>query len=109
MYLNVRDNINDNPYYSFYVIKQGDTLYKISENYKVNPKLVAELNGLDIDEYIYPNQTILIPKKGVQFYITKNDDTLKEVSKIFDVEEYALVNQNKRIYLLPGQMIFYKE
>ena len=109
MYLNVRDNINDNPYYSFYVIKQGDTLYKISENYIVNPKLVAELNGLDIDEYIYPNQTILIPKKGVQFYITKNDDTLKEVSKIFDVEEYALVNQNKGIYLLPGQMIFYKE
>ena len=52
---------------------------------------------------------LLIPKKGVQFYITKDDDTLRDVSKIFNVSEDNIVKQNKSIYLLPGQMIFYKD
>ena len=99
----------DNPFYSVYTIQSGDTLYQISRKFDVNPKLLAELNGLKYDEYIYPSQTILIPKKGVQFYITKEDDTLETVSNVFGVREVDLVNQNRTIYLLPGQMIYYKE
>ena len=75
----------------------------------VNPKLVAELNGLEVDEYIYPKQTLIIPKKGIQYYITKEDDTLKQVSNVFGTDEKSVVEQNKSIYLLPGQMIFYRE
>ena len=99
----------DTPYYSYYNIKSGDSLYKIAKEFDMNPKLIAELNGLKIDEYIYPNQTLKIPKKGVQYYITKDNDTLAEVSKIFDKKESDIVIQNKTIYLLPGQFIFYKE
>ena len=99
----------ETPYYSVYVVTGGDTLYKISRKFNVNPKLLAELNGLKMDEYIYPNQVLLIPKKGVQFYITKEDDTLVEVSKIFDTSVSDVILQNKSIYLLPGQMIFYKD
>ncbi len=71
--------------------------------------MVSELNGLKTDEYIYPKQTLIIPKKGIQYYITKDDDTLKTVSNVFNAKESDLVSQNKSIYLLPGQMIFYKE
>lgn len=99
----------DTPYYTYYTVEQGDTLYQISRKFNVNPKLVAELNGLKIDEYIYPKQTLIIPKKGIQYYITKDDDTLKTVSNIFNAKETDIVNQNKSIYLLPGQMIFYRE
>ena len=98
----------ESPYYNLYEIKKGDTLYQISKNYNVNTKLIAELNGLKIDDYIYEGQTILVPKKNVSYYITKPSDTLKLVSEIFDVKEQELVNQNKTIYLLPEQMIFYK-
>ena len=35
-------------------------------------------------------------------------DTLYTVSKIFNVSEKDLVDQNKTIYLLPEQMIYYK-
>ena len=52
---------------------------------------------------------MIIPKKGIQYYITKDDDTLKTVSNIFNAKENDIVSQNKSIYLLPGQMIFYKE
>lgn len=101
--------VMDTEYYTYYTINKGDTLYSISKNFNVNPKLVSELNGLKVDEYIYPGQTLIIPKKGIQYYITKEDDTLKVVSQIFGIEEEKIVNQNKTIYLLPGQMIFYRD
>lgn len=99
----------DTPFYSYYIIKTGDTLYKIAREFDMNPKLIAELNGLKLDDYIYPNETLKIPKKGVQYYITKDDDTLKEVSKIFGKSQNDIISQNETIYLLPQQMIFYKE
>lgn len=107
--MNYNRQVLDTPYYTYYVIKSGDTLYKIAKDYNLNPKLIAELNGLKYDEYIYPNQTIILPKKGVQYYITKEGDTLKSVVNIFGANKEELVNQNETIYLLDGQMIFYKE
>lgn len=101
--------IMDTEYYTYYTVNKGDTLYSISKKFNVNPKLVSELNGLKTDEYIYPNQTLIIPKKGIQYYITKEDDTLKMVAKIFNAKEEDITKQNKTIYLLPGQMIFYRE
>ena len=100
--------IMDTEYYTYYTVTKGDTLYSISKKFNVNPKLVSELNGVKQDEYIYPNQTLIIPNKGIQYYITKDDDTLNVVSKIFDANMEDIVKQNKTIYLLPGQMIFYK-
>ncbi len=99
----------ENPYYSLYEIKKGDSLYKISKEYNVNTKLLAELNGLNIDDYIYPEQILLIPKKDVSYYITKDGDTLYSISNIFDTKEINIISQNKTIYLLPGQMIFFKK
>lgn len=101
--------VMDTEYYTYYTVNKGDTLYGISKKFNVNPKLVSELNGLKVDEYIYPNQTLIIPKKGVQYYITKEDDTLKMVSNLFGAKESEVATQNKTIYLLPGQMIFYRE
>lgn len=98
----------ESPFYSIYEIKKGDTLYKISKENNVNTSLLAELNGLDLEDYIYPGQSILIPKKNVSYYITKDGDTLFNVSKVFEVNEKDLINQNKTIYLLPGQMIYFR-
>ncbi len=102
------ENIVYSPFYDSYEIKKGDTLYQISKDYNVNTKLLAELNGLNIDYYIYPGQTILVPKKNVSYYITKEGDTLKGISEIFNVKENDIINSNDTIYLTPGQMIYYK-
>lgn len=99
----------ESPYYNIYEIKKGDTLYKISKEFNINTKLLAELNGLEIDDYIYPGQLVLIPKKDVSYYITKEADTLKIVSDIFGVKENDIISSNKTIYLMPGQMIYYKK
>lgn len=98
----------DNKVYTTYEIKKGDTLYQISKDYNVNTKLLAEINGLNLDDYIYPGQVILVPRKNVSYYITKEGDTLRNVSKIFDVSEDDLIEQNETIYLQSGQIIYYK-
>ena len=98
----------ESPFYKAYEIKKGDTLYQISKDNNVNTKLLAELNGLNLQDYIYPGQTLLIPKKDVSYYITKEGDTLKSVSELFDIDINDIINQNKTIYLQPGQMIYYK-
>ena len=99
----------ESPYYFIYEIKKGDSLYKISKEFNVNTKLLSELNGLNLDDYIYPGQMILVPKKDVSYYITKDGDTLKLVSNIFGVKEEDIVKDNETIYLLPEQKIYYKK
>ena len=101
--------MEDALFYYTYEIKNGDTLYDISKKYNVNTKLLAELNGLNIDDYIYSGQLLLIPKKSVSYYITKEGDSLKSVSDIFDISEEEIINENKTIYLQPGQMIYHKK
>lgn len=98
----------ESPFYTYYEIKKGDTLYKIAKDFNMNPKLIAELNGFEIDDYIYPGQTLLIPKKEVSYYITKEGDTLNTIANIFDNKVEEIIKQNETIYILPGQMIYYK-
>ena len=52
---------------------------------------------------------LLIPKKDVSYYITKDGDTLDIVSKIFDTSVENIILSNKTIYLMPEQMIYYKK
>ena len=99
----------ESPYYIVYEIKKGDTLYKISKDFNVNTKLLSELNGLELSDYIYPGQMLLVPKKDVSYYITKDGDTLNIVSNIFGIKEEDIVKANKTIYLMPEQMIYYKK
>ena len=57
--------LNDNStYFTYYTIESGDNLYEIARKYNINPKLLAAINGIKDNEYIYPNQELLIPKSG---------------------------------------------
>ena len=99
---------NFESYFNIYTIESGDTLYEIARKYNINPTLLASINGLDMNDYIYPNQEILIPKSGYSYYITDEGDTLDTVSDTFMIEKKQLLEQNKTIYLLPGQVLIAK-
>lgn len=101
-------NQNDEIYYEYYTIKRGDNLYQIAKSYNVNPSLLAALNGLDLNEFIYPNQIIMVPKKDFSYYITKDGDTLSLVAKTFETTENDLIKNNRTIYLREGQLIVNK-
>ncbi len=95
-------------YFLYYTIEKGDSIYKIARRYNINPELLAGLNGLDMEDYIYPGQEILIPKAEYSYYITKEGDTLNIVSKMFQISKERLLNQNPTIYLQEGQILVNK-
>ncbi len=91
-----------------YTVKQGDTIYSISKNYNVDPNMILKMNGLNKDDYIYPNQQIMIPNTNYNFYITEKGDTLTKVSDALGKSISEIVNSNEMIYLEPDQMIIYR-
>lgn len=95
-------------YFDYYTIKKGDSLYKIASKYGVSDKLLALINGLEMEDYIYPDQVIAVPKNGVKYYVVENDDTIIKISDKLNISVYDLLNQNNNLYLLPEQFIVYK-
>lgn len=95
-------------YFEYYTIEKGDNLYRIALKYNVNPELLSNLNGLNMSDYIYPGQELLIPKAGYSYYITTEGDTLEIVANRFKNSKEAIIDQNETIYLLPGQMLVNK-
>lgn len=96
-------------YFDYYTVIKGDTLYKIATDNLINPTLLAELNGINIDDYIYPNQVLLIPKAGSIIYFTAEGDTLSGIANGLNISEEELIKQNSKIYLQPEQLIVYKK
>lgn len=97
-----------NEYFDYYTIQKGDNLYQIAKKYDVNPDLLAVLNGLDTNDYIYPNQIIMIPKKEYSYYITKEGDTLSTVASTFNTTVSNLLKYNPTIYLRESQLMVNK-
>ena len=94
--------------FDYYVVKKGDTLYSIAEKENITVDLIAGINGINPTEYIYENQTILIPKQGVELYITKDGDTIDTISEHFSAPSVDVIYSNNDIYLMPGQLIIYR-
>lgn len=92
-----------------YMVKTGDTIIEIARQNGLDYRQLLSLNGLDKDQYIYPNQEILIPNRNVYFWITGTEDTLEEVASKLGANSSAIVDQNKSIYLKPEQLIVYKK
>ena len=95
-------------YFDYYVIEKGDNLYQISLKYNINPELLASINGLEMDDYIYPGQELLIPKSGYSYYITTLGDTLDIVANRFKISKNDLLKDNETIYLIPDQLLVNK-
>lgn len=94
--------------FMYYTIQKGDTLYNIAKEHNISVNDLAEINGIENANYIYPNERILVPKEGVYAYITKENDTITNVAKLLGVSLDDILSFNKRIYLLPDQLIAYK-
>ena len=95
--------------YWYYTVKKGDSPYQIAKQYKVDYQMLLALNGLDENDYIYPNQSLLIPKDGVRIYVTHDDDTIRGVMESNHVYFDELLKENENIYLKAEQFIVFRE
>ena len=99
---------NQNEMYFKYVVKSGDTLYAIANKYNVPLDTLVLLNGLEKNEYIYPNQELMVPGNNINVYVTK-EETLNDVLNKLNIGLDDLVGENDNIYLAPDQLIVYKK
>lgn len=95
--------------FDYYTVEENDTLYKIASKYGTDVNTLAQINGLNVNEYIYPNQSLLVPKRDVLTYITKGGDTIESVLDYFKTDLNGLVYNNNNIYLLPEQLLVYRK
>ena len=98
----------NNDIYEIYTIQKGDTIYGISKQYNINPELLSLVNGLNMNDYIYDGQKIMIPKSGYSYYLTKSGDNLNNVLNLFNVGYNDFSIMNKDILLEEGQLFAYK-
>ena len=100
---------NNSDLFQTYIVKPKDSLYQIAKEYGVNKDDLAAINGIKVDDFLYPNQQIMIPTKGTLVYVTKDGDTASLVVDNFNTDYNKLFSQNKSIYLNKDQLIIFKE
>lgn len=94
--------------FTYHIVVRGDNLYQISRMYNISLEDLITINGLENGEYIFPGQKILVPKEGVNAYITKEGDTLINIAENLGLTPEDILIYNRRIYLLPEQLIAYR-
>lgn len=87
-----------------YVVKPGDTLYKIANMYGISVEDIILYNKMQTTT-IYPNQIIFIPTCNK--YYTKPGDTLSIISERNGISVDCLMKNNcvKDLYLKENQAI----
>lgn len=76
-----------------YVVKSGDSLYKIAQTFDVNINSLASINGLSLETPLVIGQALLIPKMGT-FYTVKEGDTLFKIGRMFNVNYETIAKAN---------------
>lgn len=94
-----------------YVVKKGDSLYKIAKEYNVTVDQLLKANGLT-NALIYPNQVLVVPLNNngsIYFveYVVKENDTLEKIASMYNVTLNDLKNYNnlEKLYLVDDQVL----
>ena len=94
-----------------YVVKKGDSLYKIAKEYNVTVDQLLKANGVT-SALIYPNQVLVIPLNNngsIYFveYVVKENDTLEKIASMYNVTLNDLKNYNNldKLYLVDDQVL----
>ena len=77
-----------------HVVKKGDTLAAIGREWDMDPKDIAEQNGLKAPYRLHPGDEIKGPKGKVKAYVVGQGDTLFAVARRFSVSAKDLAAAN---------------
>ncbi|HGG0415415.1 TPA: LysM peptidoglycan-binding domain-containing protein [Clostridium sporogenes] len=87
-----------------YIVKPGDSLFKIARSYGITVEQLKEYNGL-VSNDLYVGQQIFIP---ISIYEVKRGDSLYSIAKKFNttVESLMVLNNLDSINLSIGQILY---
>jgi len=92
-----------------YKVKKGDSMYSIAKQFNVKEDTLLLLNGLSKDDYIYPNQEIMIPAENIDVYVTKEGDTLEDLMNNLGVDANTFSKENGKIFVEEDQLVIHKK
>lgn len=98
-----------NDIFTTYIVQSGDNVYTIARMYNIDPMTLLMINGLNNDDYIYPNQEMMVPNNDVKIYITKEGDTIDTVLNNFGIDIETLIKENNKIFLETEQLLVHKK
>jgi len=106
--------VTADPQFTEYSVKNGDTLFNISQKYNVRWDSIAQINNLAEPYVLHAGQNLKIPQATTsripgKIYTIKTNDTLVSIAKQFNitVEDIVAVNPNlqKSELITVGQVI----
>lgn len=95
--------------FTTYKVKKGDSMYSIAKQFNVKEDTLLLLNGLSKDDYIYPNQEIMVPTKNIDVYVTKEGDTLEDLINNLGVDGNTFSKENGKILVVEDQLVVHKK
>lgn len=89
--------------FTTYTVKQGDTLYKIAQNYNTTPEEIKRINGLTSNVLMIGQQLKIpiknqetIPPQGQQtYYEVQRNDSLYKIAQMFNTTVDAIMKANQ--------------
>jgi peptidoglycan/xylan/chitin deacetylase (PgdA/CDA1 family) len=97
---------------TLYVVKPGDTLYRIANLYGVTVSAIVEANNIVNPNLIYPNQVLIIPtttpSTSTVTYTVQPGDTLYRIAGTYGTTVSAIVAANNIAnpdLIYPGQVL----
>ena len=90
-----------------YVVKKGDTLWGISNQFGVSVTELAELNGVNAETLKIGDKLIIPQKAGINpdnmfMYTVKKGDTLYSIARIY----HTTVDEIKRLNYLTNNQLY---
>jgi len=78
-----------------YVVKPGDTLWKIAEANHVSTRSLVEANALSNPDYIRVGQRLAIPGQAGSAHVIQSGETLSAIAKQYGITAKALIEANQ--------------
>lgn len=91
-----------------HVVEQGETIYTIAYNYKVNPeRLIKENNLMDPNQLVVGQPIVIVYPE--QMHTVEQGDTLSKIADMYNVTTLDILRNNPfvldREYLYPGEIL----
>lgn len=95
------------PEQMIYVVKSGDTLWKIANEFGTTVQKIVEINKLDPNTYLWVGQNLSVPKPQ-HVHTVQSGDTLWKIAAKYGTTVQAIIEANKldpNAHILVGQRL----
>ncbi|HBM74512.1 MAG TPA: spore gernimation protein [Clostridiaceae bacterium] len=91
-----------------HVVRPGDSLYRIAQNYGVSPNVLIQSNEIQNPNNLVVGQTIVIPFQG-NFHTVRSGESLYQISRRYGVSVEEIMRANRITnpnQIMPGLRLY---